>query len=76
VIATIALMTAAVVSSVLVVMLSAMLGSRDPLSPFERLRLLICTIIGLPEGDCTLPASGCPSSGPERSGAYIRKRTE
>lgn len=56
VIAAAGLLAAAVVGAAVVVMLSAMLGGRDPRSPFDRLMLIICVITGRRPDDYLPPA--------------------
>ena len=68
--------TATVVNAVPSVMLSAMLGRRDPAPHFLRLMLIICAITGRPPGDHLPTAGGWPSSRPKRSGAAIREHAE
>jgi hypothetical protein len=63
-----ALVVAAIVAAAIVVMLSAMLGGRDPRSPFERLMLVICVITGRRPGDHLPSVSGYPSSGDIQAG--------
>jgi hypothetical protein len=74
-------MAAAVVTAAVAVMLSVMLGGRDPRSPFVRLRLIICVITGRRPGDYLPSMSGCPSSvdtlaGPERPSAATRNHAK
>jgi hypothetical protein len=52
------LLTVAIVFVVLAVVLSAMLSRRDPRSPFVRLMLMICAIMGRAPRDYLPPAEG------------------
>ena len=51
-----AVIGAGMLGVVAVVVLSAMLGSRDPRSPFERLMLILCVILGRSPGTYLPPA--------------------
>lgn len=73
VLAAVGFIAVTLLGAILAIALSAMLGSRDRRSPFERLMLLICAITGRCPRDYlpTSPAQEQPSVGTEQTAVTV-----